>query len=635
MSRRNVSWFVGANIRDFDSKMQTVERRFQQVGRQATFLGRDLRTSITVPVLAAGGAILALAHKTAEYADRVSDLSDVTGISTDALQEWDFVANRVGVSTDVIASAFSSLGRRMTQFQRGSGPAVDAARDLGVEFRNADGSMRNADDLIMDLLGSLNQMPADLDRAGIGTALFGRRWEMLAPIIGRGSDNIERIRQEAHELGIVLDGEAIESANRFREEMVNFQEQMSATGRNLAIEFMPTILEFLPIAERMVHSVGSAVQSFADLDQQQQINRIRMAGYAAAIGPVLILTGSMITSITKLVGVVRALTTAMATNPFLAIATVLAVIAERVYTINTRLRRMRDEVQEVMNMSVTGTSDELERINAAIAAEEKIMENVIKQHETMGVVGSEASEKQLQGHRDNIEALIQLRDEAAKLQMDDIISQRSVDNSDKVKENIAEAARSAGILRFQIDPPDGNIFDPTDEIFEIGASMFNAQQMETWQFMIGSAEDYSHRLVNVNEEQKEMTRSMDGFGHLGVQIFDRLIFQGERFSQTLRSIGRQLAMRGIMTLLTGGFGGGVSAGIGKILGVNDAIISPRGDVITTHPDDYLIATKDPGKMASNISGAGKSGGRMIANISINMDGRQIYHGLQDVEYKMR
>jgi len=31
----------------------------------------------------------------------------------------------------------------------------------------------------------------------------------------------------------------------------------------------------------------------------------------------------------------------------------------------------------------------------------------------------------------------------------------------------------------------------------------------------------------------------------------------------------------------------------NIFGVDDAIISPNGDVITTHPDDYLIATKNP------------------------------------------
>ena len=42
--------------------------------------------------------------------------------------------------------------------------------------------------------------------------------------------------------------------------------------------------------------------------------------------------------------------------------------------------------------------------------------------------------------------------------------------------------------------------------------------------------------------------------------------------------------------------------------VNDAIISPKGDIISTHPDDYIIATKDPQSLAGsggvtiNISG---------------------------------
>lgn len=36
---------------------------------------------------------------------------------------------------------------------------------------------------------------------------------------------------------------------------------------------------------------------------------------------------------------------------------------------------------------------------------------------------------------------------------------------------------------------------------------------------------------------------------------------------------------------------------GKVTNVNDAIISPKGDVISTHPDDYLIATKNPSSLA--------------------------------------
>ena len=44
----------------------------------------------------------------------------------------------------------------------------------------------------------------------------------------------------------------------------------------------------------------------------------------------------------------------------------------------------------------------------------------------------------------------------------------------------------------------------------------------------------------------------------------------------------------------------------KQLFVGDAVIGPSGDVINTSPDDYLIATKNPQQMASNVSQAGPS-----------------------------
>ena len=41
--------------------------------------------------------------------------------------------------------------------------------------------------------------------------------------------------------------------------------------------------------------------------------------------------------------------------------------------------------------------------------------------------------------------------------------------------------------------------------------------------------------------------------------------------------------------------------IGKITNVNDAIISPNGNIISTHPDDYLIATKNPSSLGGGIT----------------------------------
>jgi len=44
--------------------------------------------------------------------------------------------------------------------------------------------------------------------------------------------------------------------------------------------------------------------------------------------------------------------------------------------------------------------------------------------------------------------------------------------------------------------------------------------------------------------------------------------------------------------------------------VDDAVISPGGGIITTHPDDYLIATKDPQGLANSVGGSGGSSAKV-------------------------
>lgn len=60
-------------------------------------------------------------------------------------------------------------------------------------------------------------------------------------------------------------------------------------------------------------------------------------------------------------------------------------------------------------------------------------------------------------------------------------------------------------------------------------------------------------------------------------------------------------------------GSGFSA-VGKAIGVNDAIIAPNGNIITTHPDDYLIATKNPHSLA---------GGNVVVNVYGDVSGTEL------------
>jgi hypothetical protein len=51
--------------------------------------------------------------------------------------------------------------------------------------------------------------------------------------------------------------------------------------------------------------------------------------------------------------------------------------------------------------------------------------------------------------------------------------------------------------------------------------------------------------------------------------------------------------------------------VGQAIGVSDAVIDTGGNIITTDPADYLIATQDPGGLASSVGAAG-GGGEAVA-----------------------
>lgn len=59
--------------------------------------------------------------------------------------------------------------------------------------------------------------------------------------------------------------------------------------------------------------------------------------------------------------------------------------------------------------------------------------------------------------------------------------------------------------------------------------------------------------------------------------------------------------------------------IPHITAVDDAIISPGGNVITTNPNDFLIATQNPSGLLSGATAGGQGNGAMVINIQVTGD----------------
>lgn len=154
---------------------------------------------------AAAEALVDVAKDAVETAAHLDDTSQAIGVSTDALQELGYAAGQSGVEAGELEQSLRLLSRTMAAAGEGGEEQGKAFAKLGVHVKGADGKLRAADDVIGDIADKLKKMPDGAEKTALSMQLFGKTGSKMVPLLNEGSDGIARMRQEARDLGLVLD----------------------------------------------------------------------------------------------------------------------------------------------------------------------------------------------------------------------------------------------------------------------------------------------------------------------------------------------------------------------------------------------------------------------------------------------
>ena len=191
------------------------------------------------------GAIQQMITDVTTFADRMQDLQEITGVNTTKLQEFQYVAKIAGVEVDVFSSAVQGLTQRLARGGEDAGPLGRAFEALGMTARETNGELRKGGDIVEEAIAKLSQMENITQRNVIGAQVFGGAWREMAPVLSLGSDEIERLRKEAHELGVVLSGEQLQAADDLRVQVVQLDEQWKTFSRNIVTMVAPALTGLL------------------------------------------------------------------------------------------------------------------------------------------------------------------------------------------------------------------------------------------------------------------------------------------------------------------------------------------------------------------------------------------------------
>lgn len=192
-------------------------------------------------------AMVDAVQDSAEFADEILTLSSQTGLATDTLQEFSYMAELIDVSLDTVTGSLTKLTNNMQAAAAGSGAAYDAFQALGVSVTDSEGHLRNSEEVFYEVIDALGQMTNETERDAYSMDIFGRSAQDLNPMIEAGSDAISAFADEAHEMGYVLDNEALESLGGMDDSFQRVQRQMEAVRNQIVTAMAPAITD---IADR-------------------------------------------------------------------------------------------------------------------------------------------------------------------------------------------------------------------------------------------------------------------------------------------------------------------------------------------------------------------------------------------------
>lgn len=176
-----------------------------------------------------------------KFADDILTLASKTHLATDTLQELSYMSGMIDVDVSTVAKSMTKLTKSMASAQGGTGAAANAFQSLGVSVTDTNGHLRKSEDVFFDVIDALGGIENEAERDAVSMSLFGKSATELNPMIEAGSDALKGFADEAHEMGYVLDKDALDALGRVQDEFDRFQRQMESVKNQIGAGVAPAI----------------------------------------------------------------------------------------------------------------------------------------------------------------------------------------------------------------------------------------------------------------------------------------------------------------------------------------------------------------------------------------------------------
>ena len=270
---KNVNIKLGANITDFESKMKRAQKGFKRTAASLKKIGKSMSLSLTAPLTAfAAASVKAFdtqAKAEAKLRTALGDNKEAFASLTNQAKELQEITLFGDEETIAAQSFLAQMGLQEDAIKRLIPLIQDMATAKGM-------SLTAAADLVAKSVGSSTNA---LSRYGI----------QIEGAVG----STERLDSAVNALSKQFKGQAQAAAEAGTGSLTQLKNSVGDLSEEIGRALMPMLND-------LAKKLKVIVKGMQDLTAEQIEAKVKVGLFAAAIGPVILAIGSMMTAVTKI-----------------------------------------------------------------------------------------------------------------------------------------------------------------------------------------------------------------------------------------------------------------------------------------------------------------------------------------------
>lgn len=180
------------------------------------------------------------AEMLAEYGETVERVARVTGMNTDAVQQWTYAANTVGVSAKESAKALEEISQAQNKALHENKDAAAAFAAVGISMQQL--KAQSPQETLYKVADAFAASADGAAKAAVAHEVFGAEGDKLIPLLNKGSEALRALGNDAQAAGAVLDQNLVVHLAALDERLKTAKARMEAASLSAKAQLAPAIM---------------------------------------------------------------------------------------------------------------------------------------------------------------------------------------------------------------------------------------------------------------------------------------------------------------------------------------------------------------------------------------------------------